>query len=59
MSRGTDAPLLIDADAVLTCSVAFKRFEAIVRRHGEIAKHLGVVEHPKLLECGLLNTIRE
>jgi hypothetical protein len=51
--------LLIDADAVLTCSVAFKRFEAIVRRHGEIAKHLGVVEHPKLLECGLLNTIRE
>jgi hypothetical protein len=52
-----DAPLLVDADAVLTRPVAFQRFEAIVRRHGEIAEQLGVVEHPKFPECGLLNIL--
>jgi hypothetical protein len=40
-----DAPLPIDADAVLTCAVAFQGLQLVIRRHGEVLRHLGVVQH--------------
>ena len=43
-----DAPLPIDADAVLPCAVAFQGLQLAIRRHGEILQHLGIVQHPQL-----------
>src|SRR6202008_2419727 len=38
-----DAPLPIDADAVLTCAVTFQGLQLVIRRYGEILQHLGIV----------------
>ena len=43
-----DTPFPIDADAVLTRAVAFQGFQLVIRRHGEILQHLGIVQHPQL-----------
>ena len=51
-----DAPLPIDADAVLPCAAAFQGLQLIVWRHGEILQHLGIVQHP---QCGGLNVVRQ
>lgn len=37
----TDAPLVIDPDAVLTGAISFQRFEPISWRHPEIIQRLG------------------
>jgi hypothetical protein len=42
-----DAPLPIDADAELTCAVAFQGLQLVIRRHGEVLQHLGIVQHPQ------------
>jgi hypothetical protein len=41
-----DAPLIIDANAVLPFSVAFKRFQVIARRGGKVAKFRSDVHLP-------------
>ena len=39
-----DAPLIVDADAVLTGSVTFKRFEPVTRRGAQKIQCLSSVE---------------
>ena len=41
-----DAPLPIDADAMLPCAVTFHGLQLVIRRHGEILQHPGIVQHP-------------
>src|SRR4051794_17802072 len=53
-----NAPLLVDANAVLAGAVAFQGFEPVVRWH-QIGQHLGIVEHPQLTKRGLLNVVRQ
>ena len=43
-----DAPLVVDANAVLALAVAFQRLEAITRRRLQILQRICVVEHLKL-----------
>lgn len=42
------APLAIDANAVLTVALALQRFEAIARRDAQVIKPHGDLELPKL-----------
>jgi len=41
----TDAPLIIDANAVLTLAFAFQGLESIGRWDAEIIQTMGIVEH--------------
>jgi hypothetical protein len=41
----TYAPLLIDADAVLTSPIAFELFQAVPRRHAQISKGIRGIEN--------------
>jgi hypothetical protein len=41
----TDAPLVIDADAVLPCPVATQSFQPVARRRPEVIKRCGGVQH--------------
>jgi hypothetical protein len=43
-----DTPLIIDADAVLSGSVATQRFQPVVRRDAQILEVLGIVQHAQL-----------
>jgi len=43
-----DPPLVVDPDAVLTPAVAFQGFQPVPRRHLEILKGLGRVDHLQL-----------
>ena len=44
----TDAPLVVDANAVLPFSIAFQRFQAIAWRRPQIAKFGGDIQLPQL-----------
>ena len=50
-----NAPLVIDAYAVLTFAVAFERLQTIRRRNPEIVETGCVVEHTQLATRNLLN----
>src|SRR5271165_2450522 len=54
-----DAPLLVDADAVLAGAIALQGLEPVVRWHREVGQHLGVIEQPQFAQCGLLNVVRQ
>lgn len=54
-----DAPLLVDADAVLASAVALECLELIRRRDHQIAQIRGAVEVFQLLACALLNLVVE
>ena len=41
----TDAPLAIDSDAVLTCTVAEKTFEAVGWWNAQVLDSCGPVQH--------------
>src|SRR5882672_4959609 len=43
-----DPELVIDADAVLSCSITYQRFEAITRRRFQVLKHGRGLEHREL-----------
>jgi hypothetical protein len=53
----TDAPLLIDTDAVLPGSVTFQGLEAIIRWHGKISEHAGIIQHSQLSQSDPLNVL--
>jgi hypothetical protein len=42
-----DAPLIVDADAVLANSIAFESFQSVARGHSQIHEALSVVQHPQ------------
>src|SRR6266404_4080213 len=50
-----DAPLLVDADAVLALAIALERFELISRRHAQIAEIRGRIKILQLLSRTLLD----
>jgi hypothetical protein len=43
-----NAPLVVDADAVLTCPITGQCFEAIARRRFQVTKLRGIVQHLEL-----------
>ena len=43
----TDAPLLVDPDAVLSLPVAAKRFQAITRGRSQLVQIRGRIKHPE------------
>ncbi len=54
-----DAPLFVDADAMLALSVSFERLEAIARRELKEFKLHGRVDELKLCQRALLNVGRQ
>lgn len=55
----TDAPLIVNADTVLSLSVARQFFEAIRRRYVQILQDLGSVQNLKFPSSNLLDTLRK
>jgi len=47
-----DTPLVIDADAMGSCSIAFEGFESVARRHPQIFQGFCSVEHHQLAQRG-------
>jgi hypothetical protein len=43
-----DAPLIVDADAVLTFALALQGFQPIGRKNAQITQHRGVCQHAQL-----------
>ena len=41
----TDSPLVIDSDAVLSCSIAAEFFESICGRDSQVIEVDGIVDH--------------
>ena len=54
-----DAPLVVDANAVLTFPFSAKRFEAISRRHSQVIQDLGCRKLRKLPKRRALNIRRQ
>ncbi len=48
----TDAPLLVDPDAVLSGAVRLEGFEAVAGRGPEVVQRFGGVEHDELAQRG-------
>ena len=59
MPLKADAPLLVDADTVLPCSVANELFESVGRRNAQVSESLGVAKHAKLTVGDLLDVLRQ
>jgi len=55
----TDAPLIVDPDAVLAFAIALEGFESIGRWNMQIIQHEGVPEHTQLTTCHGLDIVRQ
>jgi hypothetical protein len=55
----TDAPLVVDADTVLTGAIALKQFETITGWHAEIFDATALVDHAKFSQCDILYVGRQ
>ena len=55
----TDAPLVVDADAVLAFPVAFERFEPVARRHAQVFKRRRCIEQDELAVHHSLKALRQ
>jgi hypothetical protein len=51
-----DAPFVIDADAVLSRSVASQRFQAVSRRRPQVVEFYCCLNHCEFAGCGTLNS---
>ena len=54
-----NAPLVVDADAVLPFTAALQRFEPVARRHGHVPQLCGRVQQQQFASCATLNGRRE
>ena len=54
-----NAPLVIDANAVLPFKAALQRFEPVARRHGHLPQFRGGMQSQQLASCAALNVRRE
>jgi hypothetical protein len=54
----TDAPLIVDANAVLPFAIIFQRFEPIGRGYLQINERLSLIQHEQLPQGDLLNLTR-
>lgn len=52
-------PLIVDPDAVLALSISGELFEAVSRRHSEIAQQVSCVKQEELLQGHPVNTLWE
>jgi len=52
-------PLVVDPDAVLILAISGELFEAVPRRHSEIAQRVSRVKHEELLQSRPVNTLWE
>ncbi|MNL61162.1 hypothetical protein D3C87_1850520 [compost metagenome] len=50
-----DAPLVIDANAPLTCPFALEAFQPIAGRHTQVLQGAGGVQQAQLAQCNALN----
>lgn len=55
----TDAPLIVDADTVLSFPIIFQCFEAVGRRRPQIIERLRLIQHEQLAQGDLLNFARQ
>ena len=55
----TDAPLVVDANAVLSFAIIFQCFEPIGWRNFQIVENLGFVQHEQFAQSDLLNVTRQ
>jgi hypothetical protein len=54
----TDAPLIIDSDAVLTPTGTMKFLQTIAGRDTQVLQRLRVVQHYELATGGVLDTLK-
>jgi hypothetical protein len=54
----TDAPLIVDSDAVLTLTVTVQFLQAIAGRDTQVLQRLRVVQHYELATGGVLDTLK-
>ncbi len=54
-----DAPLIIDANAVLSRSILCQFFQPIRRRDSQVLKRYGIIDHSQLPQGSLLNVRRQ
>jgi hypothetical protein len=59
MPNKTDTPLLVNANAVLSLSVAAQFLKPVGRRNAQIIKGGGIMQHNKLSLRDLLNVPRQ
>ena len=55
----TDAPLLVDANAVLTCAVASERFQTVAGRHSQVLQCPSGMQHLQLVQSLFLDLTRK
>ncbi len=54
-----DAPLIVDADAVLACTVALERFEPIAGRNAQVGEGIGRIENDEFPKRDALKAGRQ
>ena len=54
----TDAPLIVDSDAVLTPTVTLKFLQAIAGRNAQVLQRLRVVQHYELATGAVLDALK-
>jgi hypothetical protein len=54
----TDAPLIVDSDAVLTLTVTVQFLQAIAGRDAQVLQRLRVVQHYELATGGVLDALK-
>ena len=54
----TDAPLIVDSDAVLTLTVTVQFLQAIAGRDAQVLQRLRVVQHYELATRGVLDALK-
>lgn len=55
----TDAPLVVDPDAVLAFAAALQGFEPVCRGSAQIIQHSGIAEHAQLATRHGLDILRQ
>lgn len=59
MPAKADAPLVVNADAVLAFSVAFERFQPVRRRNPQLIEIGDVIEHAQFTARDVLDIARQ
>src|ERR1022692_1681636 len=54
----TDTVLVVDANAMLACAIAFEPLQPVARRQRQVAQRSGRVHHLQLLERGFVKARR-
>ena len=55
----TDAPLIVNANAIPACAITLELFETIARGNAQVIKRFRSIENHKLPQRGSLNVLRK